>query len=669
MGSTRHPLEAKLIFLVEQGGGFSPEDLGGIENIQRHVDVFGPCPLMPDVLQALLQARSGADHDFISKIDGLAIQLLEQANTDLALCDAVDVLDAARPLSANLEERCFELLLHKAERSGSPLTGLARRFALEGAFRLAIDSRRRQFQLLAHLLGAADDDDPFYLAGVARMAGVAYSHWKEKSLVELLERVTAVPEARATAHFELGMAKLAQAFELPCPLDDASLYLEALTEFQLAADISDLEVDARLYADCLAFIRAFRDGDDRATLRSIQLSILQSSFQMTAMQGEATSPAWLGARRAEATCWNVLASQLVTLVEHLDQPSWWNPQAIIEQYLLSAYCAGRAILRQHGKDGIENIIRPRIERQMAAKEGLAHQLRMWVEQNVGHEYRSDADMLVSNIEAYLYNRAGPTRPSEAAPDWSSIAALIERTNAPDQLKRVFLSVLTSAIALNLENMTVAAMEVIQACHAAVSTHPDHAKNPHGARLFDAALYWTVQFLLNRLELTQKDDPSVSYLFEREDSSLPTESALQEDYYRFLSIYAAGTDLEPMNIGGGRADLRMRSSGERLVIEVKRESADCSFDGLAAAYAAQTTDYQNVSIRIGFLLVLDQCTPNLEGTPHISSLVEPRKVTRTGESVPRVVVIVRVPGRRRRPSDLTKIAKSSVVKPRQRRTKN
>jgi hypothetical protein len=52
--------------------------------------------------------------------------------------------------------------------------------------------------------------------------------------------------------------------------------------------------------------------------------------------------------------------------------------------------------------------------------------------------------------------------------------------------------------------------------------------------------------------------------------------------------------------GGRAGVRLKSSGERVVIEVKRELEDSSFDALATSYQAQTSDYQNVSVRLGFL---------------------------------------------------------------------
>jgi hypothetical protein len=127
------------------------------------------------------------------------------------------------------------------------------------------------------------------------------------------------------------------------------------------------------------------------------------------------------------------------------------------------------------------------------------------------------------------------------------------------------------------------------------------------------------------------------------------------------VALTGSDLEPTNIGSGRADIRLRSGPERLVVEVKREEKDCSFDSLIKSYSAQTTDYQNVSIRLGVLLVLDLATSNREGTPHLTSLFEMRPVHRPGEPIPRLILVVKVPGRRKRPSDLTKLAKTDRPK--------
>ena len=92
--------------------------------------------------------------------------------------------------------------------------------------------------------------------------------------------------------------------------------------------------------------------------------------------------------------------------------------------------------------------------------------------------------------------------------------------------------------------------------------------------------------------------------------------------------------------------------------LRREYDDCSFDTLERYYSAQTTDYQNTSIRIGFLLVLDQTEIRIEGTLHITTLIKPCTIIRKTEIESCLVVIVKVPGRRLRPSDLTKVVKGN-----------
>lgn len=173
--------------------------------------------------------------------------------------------------------------------------------------------------------------------------------------------------------------------------------------------------------------------------------------------------------------------------------------------------------------------------------------------------------------------------------------------------------------------------------------------------------WIVRFLANRLDITKQDDATVAYLFERDEHNLPHEDKLQEDFFRWLWTNASGADLEPTNIGGGRADIKLRSGNERLVVEVKRELTDCAFDALSASYGSQTSDYQNVSIRLGFLLVLDLTAPEKEGTPHITSLVQTKAIQRAGEEVPRMITMIKIPGRRMRPSDLTKRDKAAWQK--------
>lgn len=304
------------------------------------------------------------------------------------------------------------------------------------------------------------------------------------------------------------------------------------------------------------------------------------------------------------------------------------------------------------------MVRPRIRGSLASQAGLAHQVRAWLQQNVAHEWATEAQDLIAQIDAFAVQSGSPENPPEATSEWASLAAIIAKSTVPEETRELLLTVVASAMSVHLSNLTGAEMNVIERCCSEARRHADYSANKNGERLFDTVLLWLVRFVFTRLEVTRGDDPNGAYLFERDDGSLPHEDELQMDFFRWLTTNAAGTDLEPTNIASGRADIRLRSGPERLVVEVKREDADCSFDALSTSYAAQTTDYQNVSIRLGVLLVLDLATPNREGTPHITSLFEMRHVRRVGESQARLVLMVKVPGRRKIPSALTKLAKAA-----------
>lgn len=204
--------------------------------------------------------------------------------------------------------------------------------------------------------------------------------------------------------------------------------------------------------------------------------------------------------------------------------------------------------------------------------------------------------------------------------------------------------------LHREGISEAEASVLRQCLATASTVPDYIKNPVGKKLFHAVLVITVRFLKSRLDVTQGHDPSVAYLFRSADGSLPLESSLQQDYFRFAQSYSL-PDCEISNVGGGRADLRFVSQNERIVIEVKRETGSNSFESLRASYSAQAMEYQKTSLRIGFLLVLDLSDEYASGVPHITELVSCDLITAGSENGQRCLVTVKVPGQRLRPSEM------------------
>ncbi|MBR7981658.1 hypothetical protein KDX22_20820 [Burkholderia cenocepacia] len=651
-----HPIEAELIEVVKTGRNWRLEDLGGITKLAPAARSLGRTPMMPELLHPLVLGWSDAntvDRD-VHKI--VLHDLLEEATTDFVLLETVDILEHHRPLPDDGDELCFTLFLAKATTDDHSLSGLARGAALDGAFRWAGDNRRWQLRLLDFFLGLAPSDDTEFLRRAAKIVGVAFSHWRDKELVEVLCKLAQLEAVRPEAAFELGMAALAEAMDRTDSNTAASAFREAREWFDESAGTSEHRPEASLYLDGLDLLLSFHSGAASTSLDTVSARVQQHAFELHAWS-RGSGPPWLGARQAEAACWSALASAVAGLANSLDEPSWWEPAAVIEVGLLSVYSAGRSILRRDQHGGVEAMVRPRVHASLATQAGQAHQVRTWLQQNATHEWATDARDLIAKIDAFVEESGRPENPFEAASERTSLAAIIARSNIPEEQITVLFGVVANAMSLQLANLTGAEVDVIERCNKEARGHTDYSANMNGARLFDTVLLWLVRFIFNRLELTRGDDPTGAYLFERDDGSLPHEDQLQEDFFRWVATYAAGSDLEPTNIASGRADIRLKSGPERLVVEVKREEVDCSFDALFKSYSAQTTDYQNVSIRLGVLLVLDLATPNREGTPHLTSLFEMRHVRRNGESQSRLILIVKVPGRRKRPSDLTKFAKA------------
>lgn len=657
MVTDMHPIEAELIEIVKSGRDWQLEDLGGITKLAPAARSLGSTPIMPELLHPLVLAWSDAKAADRDTHKGVLHDLLEVATTDFVLLEAVDILEHHRPLPDEGDECCFMLFLAKAATGDRSLSGLSRGAALDGAFRWAGDNRRWQLRLLDFFLGLAPGDDTEFLRRAVKIVGVAFSHWRDKELVEVLHKLSQLEAVRPEAAFELGMAALAEAMDRADSNAAATAFREAREWFGESDEISEHRPEASLYLNGLDLLLNFHSGAVSASLDTVSVRVQQRAFELHAWSG-GSGPPWLGARQTEAACWSALASAVAGLVGSLDEPSWWEPAAVIEESLLSVYSAGRSILRRDKRGGVEAMVRPRIRASVATQAGQAHQVRTWLQQNATHEWTAEAQDLIAQIGSFIEQSGSPENPPEAASERTSLAAIIAGSKIPEEQRSILLGVVANAMSLQLANMTSSEADVIERCCNEVRGHTDYSTNMNGARLFDTVLLWLVRFVFNRLELTKGDDPTGSYLFERDDGSMPHEDELQQDFFRWVATYAAGSDLEPTNIASGRADIRLKFGPERLVVEVKREEKDCSFDALFKSYAAQTADYQNVSIRLGVLLVLDLATPNREGTPHLTSLFEIRRVCRLGEDQSRFILIVKIPGRRKRPSDLTKLARTN-----------
>ena len=408
----KHPIESDLIALLEAGEEPSIASLGGIEGIAGAAHRLGSSPLLPELLRAMLRFWSQAQDGAL--IAATFRSLLEGASTDFVLIEVVDVLDTFRPLPDGVDEGCFTVFLAKAGRSDGELTGLARGAALDGAFRWAVSNRRWQLRLLDFLLGLSPLDDAVFLGHAAKIAGVAYSHWRERELLSKLSELVNLEAAQSDASFELGMANLADGLDASSRDAAEGFLQEARTWFDQSASLRESNPEARLYQDCLALLMGYSSGLDRQRLSEMRDRVWANAFELSAWHQSDNSPSWLGSRHAEAACWSLIANTIAGLVEHLDEAAWWEPSAVIEQHILAAYTAGRSILRRREDGALEMFLRPRITASLAKAEGQAYQLKTWLRKNATHEWANEAQQLIDAVDRLVEREKRPQNPSTAA---------------------------------------------------------------------------------------------------------------------------------------------------------------------------------------------------------------------------------------------------------------
>lgn len=587
-GIQLYPVEVALHALLSQGKVPSVDDLGGFDVIAQATPSLGASPLASEILLAVLRDANDASVKDVHPWKDLIDRLVRAATNDVVLIEMVDALDGCQ-LPDGTTNNVFTAFLQKAVDVSGALTGYARAVALEGAFRLAASDRRMQLRLLDALLGIQVSDESHFLRHAAKIMGIAHSHWREAELVDRLRLFSECEDAAYEASFELGMAGLASALDEPKREVANTIFLDSLRWFKKAESLKEAAPEAALYGECLILLTDFDAHKTDVELRARSAAIRKSAFELLAWQADINSPAWLGARHVQAACWNNLAGTLASLADSLQQVSWWEPRIVIEYQVLAAYSAGRTILKRNRDGYLETLLRPRIEASIAQREGQAYLLKCWLKQNQEHEQVPEADAILSGIDRLMATGAGVQRnPAEAATVWAPVAAVLSQARCSKETERRAIEVVSNAYAFSLEGLSTAEIDIFDHCLASVEHHPDYRDSVRGAKLFSTVLLWMTRFLKNRLEITRKDDPSVAYLFETSDGTLAPESALQDDYFRWISTQSASGEMEPTNLGGGRADVALKATGERMVIEVKRETDDASF---VIGKSLRRTDYR------------------------------------------------------------------------------
>lgn len=647
-----HPLERKVISSLETKTTVSLADLGGATALYAAREELALSPILPELIEITLSGFGELSEESLVLIRSFFVFCLTAMPDEFAVQETVEILERCRPLPAQVEQDCFTALLDSAR--DSKKTALTRALCLEGALRFTVDFPTRKHQLLKCLLGVSNLEDAEYLRRVARIAGVAYSLWREPELISMLEGISGSDPAISEASFELGLATLAKAFDAGSSRDALDHFITAKKHFELSMQSEEDHPEAEAYSIAIGMLLAFHAKKPHDSLNAELERLRRAVIIFQAWHSSTLSPAWATARNVEMAHWHTLAAKLEALSSHLAEPSWLEPAIVIEQTLLYAYAASRTIFRKTRSGGIEILARPRIVASIISAAGQLYAVFKWLEIHQTEEESSPAlHELHVQIKAHLAdvvlgNASASTAENfkAAIPHLSKIAE-----NSPAKVS-ILEQMMADQLALQRNDCNPCLDSILGNCFKGVSCIQDYQET-RVRKTFHAILLQSLKYLESRMDLTRVHAPRLSFLFDPgPGKELPLEKELQQDYYYFMygNVLAGDTKMEMSDVASGRADVYFSFGAIRYVAEIKRELNDCSFEALRSKYLGQAAEYQNTNVKLGFLLVLD-LTEKRMGGGDMKAHVKVEILDMPEPYGKRAVVVLRVPGRRKTPSEV------------------
>lgn len=600
---------------------------------------------------------------------------------EVLLCSA-PVLDA---VSGRLSEGLLVIAASIAD-SENPSTREVSRAAdaLEAATRIVVGGYGSRFALLAALERFRAPMPKRFAAAVVRSVGTAVDHWPEAaSLMTVVEVVAGL--ISPTGPTITGADPADVASDASWVLANIEL-VQALRAHTRAAMLSHLENSV----EYLSLGVAAYDRDDAKILKPVVVSVRALTGAEPGMGALAAAlpPAddvarlieqqiqfnltlsgvdhWYADVKQQMTvAWVALLEDLDRAREQLLQQAFYRPEAAIDN-LLQVYQASRSmqvVRREEDLDGVLDVVKPVIEAGFASNAAFVANLTEYTSElakRLGSAEDAEQAVLTKqhDIAAEVLAEARTVLLRDEPPGKGDRGAAT--LPLPHQLDRLFGSDTDEAAKLRglgqaalarladaVENTSAARhptlqeSRILRSLQSALAASTEYAGQVKIA--MDEIILAMVRFVGNRQNAQESRLP---YLFDADAN----EDALHEDLYDYLS-YAVGPllDMEVEQVGGGRADLRIKYAEFSVYLELK---SDGTLKPLAdkGAYLNQAATYQATDVRIGFVVALRvKAFPRAGAHPHLTSLFTHATVDVAGDRELRHLVLVDVPGNRSSPA--------------------
>lgn len=660
--------------------------LGGWDHVTTYLaDIVDDPVVVPLIRVAARDAHQAPSPETLTAVVDAVLKMGSSAGFSeslKALATSPATLDAA---SDHLAQGLLTKVTEYATLSApTPAESSNAANALETVTRIRVGGYGTNYTLLAALDQFRRPQPTRFAAAVIRSIGTAIDHWPAAAdLAEVVKEVAGLTapasdpvlgvnpeEIAADAVWVLANIELITALRA----GDHTTYrtgMEAAHKyFALGADTYERD-DSKILAAVVSALLAITLTDTDPTLTTAAAGLPSTNAvadlieQITRFnQGIAGLDHWYAGVKHQTThAWVQLITNLKAAVTKFDQDSFYEPETVIDA-LLETYKSAHSInvvCRTEDFGSIETIVQPIIETGFASKAAFLANLTTYTanleERAAAHTDDTElaCDLVVAQqvltaarevlaggeplgkdtggtgsapLPHQLENILGPGTP----------AALKVAELDPDAVTKLVAAVNDKGASNRVSLMEQAVLDKIEPY---LGSSPDYTGEVKIE--VDTLLHQLIRFVGYR-QNAQEDFHG--YLF-KDDAD---EKDLHKDLAQYLySVFGSSLDIEVAHIGGGRVDLRLKHNGFSIYLELK---IDDTRKPLAdkGAYVNQAATYQAVDIRIGFVVALrTKAFPKNAAHPHLTSLFDHTTVDVAGDSVPRHLVIVQVPGNRSAPS--------------------
>lgn len=639
-----NPIEQQIIDLLQAGQQPSLCAIGGFQGLSNSGDELYASRLLPEILSMLCREVNDTWEQTWRHFVAMAMLRVDDVPTAI---ECIDILDGHPTIFGDFANQLFGVYrTRSADDSSMPLLRMS---FLDGCIRLTIKDITRRFDLISLLMQIVGKNLGAFAKRFIKIVGVCNCHWSNDELHKILVDALSDENSADEANFELGMHHFRKLLDAGSIAATSELS-KAESYFRNACEFASIHAEATLYRNACRMLLDFSQGDLANSSQLIANEIRESLTALRAYHRSGDDPSWLGARTTEIAHWESLGHKLRSLDHEINCEGWFDAKDVIESLLIPVFCASRSLLKRGDAGGVEFLVQPRLIGTIAGNKSHFENLREWIRRNPSSPIAVEVSSLITSTESER-NVSNSSLVATSKITRTNLHGILHRLFPEDDSKTTLSQVIEDTILLQTRNLNHVQERIITQCIEGLGSHPDY-QHPDVRVVFNATLWWLVRFMASRLDSMKGDAPEIEYLFRRDDGTRAKEDALQNDFMTLFRPYAVGSQIEVTNIGGGRADVMLQYNAEKMVVEVKREDRDCSFDAIKERYAGQTFQYQNTASRMGFLLVLDQTDRGGQAL-HLADSIRPMKLTPKGETESRYVVVCRISGDRYTPSELSK----------------